>query len=1101
MVKYKNFGAGQHQAYGSHSFSSQNTQPLMKSTRSGKGNKSRNRSERSPSTMRREEEVESREDDGSRFDPRVVPNDSSEEETINEGEGESLYDMISYNDQNSTSACASYSYSAGDTNETDSSAGFSDPHQPRSPRRAKLSYMGYVAVSPNTAAAMAIQEMRDQNATHRTRNGNNDSDNNDSGHTGGEGIANTTGSSFPSIKVDDTSTSRRRRTYDDDSQTMTSGPTACTIDSPPNFTEHVTVGQQKCLEESEKQSKNPSSSVAEHTQNSRVEEPIVATSVQSSVVPNSCSGHPVMTKNQGLQSEQPNSQFRKPNKDFTPLSPVIASPNPSKAGAWNENASLGLSPLTEGRSTQGMFPPTLNHPPAMMHPHWNPRLGQYQQPQPVHMYPYGVGANNQQYPPQPPHPPHPPQPQQPFQSGFVPRNPMLARQLQAFHRYHNQEQHQQQEREQPSPSPPEQHGIRPIEPPVSHQNFEPVVPKDDVGMPSSKQSKGEKSESDHQPFLVCGPEGPRMMDDAMNNVKFVKPRPRNAGSMSLSSEPFLGGALVASCGQNPAAMKCQSVLGGFLNTCGAIVNHGYHVDSRKSTAKEKKAKFGKVADASIKGLAQSEKRQDDEIANALSAIGSISSGLNEVLASNAKKILNVIEKDIQNLTPSAAYNNVFDTFQRYAPMSPKSDDSVLSDDPEEAEVDNTKPMSPGAAQRQRIKSLRRRRNRLSVSTARSEGEPDPPAQSASSPKLVTSTEKKLEATVENFKDRYSQNLHTRLHNEKLERVGGIEPEGSSSKDVLGVKDVESNDSWATPISRDESTEEYSGSARRDPPEKSAPADGLQQVLGLSTSSNMSDSMVGSDLGDEEPQLNSSSHSTSSISEDEQEEHLLIDSYDHNDFPHTQLDVIEEGSEDDETTVNPPSIRNSASKDGTIDERAIETILSDELSVYEARSSVNSVIGVVRVVFVTMLLLQCGTMVCLWDQVAEHIKTMEGGQEALIAAENVVSNLKASGVSFVSTAQGMINADKIDLPVREIISKIESRTAALVGTANHFLSELAAGDVKLSILQGKKTQEEQELQLFQDLIDEAFGDDDFLRSEDSEDAIPTIPTQSLDEKSV
>jgi len=585
-----------------------------------------------------------------------------------------------------------------------------------------------------------------------------------------------------------------------------------------------------------------------------------------------------------------------------------------------------------------------------------------------------------------------------------------------------------------------------------------------------------------------------MMDDALNNVKFVKPRPRNAGSMSLSSEPFLGGALVASCGQNPAAMKCQSVLGGFLNTCGAIVNHGYHVDSRKSTAKEKKAKFGKVADASIKGLAQSEKRQDDEIANALSAIGSISSGLNEALAANAKKILNVIEKDIQNLTPSAAYNNVFDTFQKYAPMSPKSDDSVLSDDPEEADEDNTKPMSPGAAQRQRIKSLRRRRNRLSESIAKSENEQDPPAQSPSSPKSVTSTEKKSEASVDNFKDRYAQNLHTRLHTKKLERVSGLDPEGSSSKDVVGVKNVESNDSWATPISRDESTEDYNASAKRDPPEKSALADGLQQVLGLSTSSNMSDSMVGSDLGDEEPQLNSSSHSSSSISEDEQEEHLLIDSYDHNDFPHTQLDVIEEGSEDDETTVYAASIRNSASKDGTIDERAIESILSDELSVYEARSSVNSVIGVVRVVFVTMLLLQCGTMVCMWDQVAEHIKTMEGGQEALMAAQNVVSNLKASGVSLVSTAQGMINAEKIDLPVREIISKIESRTTALMGTANQFLSEIAAGKVK-------KTKEEQELQLFQDLIDEAFGDDDFLRSEDSEDAIPTIPTQSLDETSV
>lgn len=1146
MVKYKNFGTSG-QSVGSFSFSSQASQLSTKTTKSIKSKSHHRRNERSPSITRRgSEEDDCRDEDGSRFDPRIVLRDSTEEEDIKEDEVESLYDMISYNgitDEHSTSVCASYSYSAG---ETVSSDGFSDPQQPTpNSRRSKLSYMGYVPMSPNTAAAMAMKEMREHSDTHRhrngSRNGSHDVANNNSGHTAGEGTT-TTGSTFPSIKVDDTSTSRRReRNYDDESladedlrQSASAGTDDCSSQCvADNVTEYVTVGQQKCLEEQKKvqlQNQNrdsttvTSSSVAD--QYSRVEDATIATSVESSVMPNSCTGHPAMKMtNQG--------RFKSSKHEFHPLSPVIASPTsqhppqtPAKAmtgastsgqDAWADVSIL--SPLTAGVSANGMAPPSLNHPPTMMQQQWNPNRGLQQQfghhqPQPI-QYPYGAVGNTQQYPlNQQQHPQqlqHPmQQPQKPFQSGFFPRNPVLARQLQAFHQFHNQ----QNQQEQPSSSsPPMNNSPRetqashptetspvetppaetppaetsPAEKPPIFQKVEPTIQQNE-GAVSSQESKGENSNSDHQPFLICGPEGPRLMD----NVTFVTPtRNRSSGSKHGSSHSraygasYSGGSIGMGCAQNPAGMKCQSYVASLINTCGAIVNHGYHIDNSKSSSKEKRAKFGKVADKSIAGLAPSEHCREEGGGNGIGAIGNIGSGLNDAFAENAKKILhagnnmmNTLPKDFQNLTQSAAYHNVFDTFQKYASVkSPvQSEDntgirSSLSDDPDEVETakePKAASLSPISAQREHFKKLRRMRRGPNSPTQASTSEGNP-----ASP----------------ISTRYSRNLHTKLHQQKLEKATGAEetrvpedPEESRGKDPVGSKDDDSHCSWATPMSREESEEENREVVKPDPlPGSESPADSLEEVLGekatqdvvTSTSSGMSESLVGSDVDDEEPQLDPMMNS--SLSDDERqdvaegEEQMLLNSFDH-EFPHTHLDVIEEeGSEDEETTVNP---------DSPMDEQVVDTTPSDALWAdgmgYEKRgfrTSIKSMIGIVRILFAGMLFFQCGTIICMWDQIADQIRTVEGGPEVLASAEGFVSNLRFSGVSLVTTAKDIINVDQIDISMGDIFSEIELRTTEMMGTASKFL----AGLVEM------ERTEADELQLFHQLVDDAFGDDDILQT--------------------
>lgn len=1243
MVRYKNFGSvgSQHQTIGSFSFSSQNSQQSSKTTQTRKSTKSKSRSksksksktrdERSPSITRRESEEdyeeECREEIASRFDPRILVT-SSEEEDIKEGEEESLYDMISYNgitDENSMSACASYSYSAG---ETDSSAGYSDQQQKQqakssSPRRAKLSYMGYVPVSPNTAAAMAMIEKReDNNQTHRHRNGNSDSaNNNNSGHTTGE-TTTTTGSTFPPIKMDDTSTSRRRRKdyenysqsdeehprqqYDiganagkkhqgqRDSRSVFSGPSVLTDErNADGLREYVSAGQQRELQKQEKEKKliKDSTTVAS---SSAADRSHADTSTESSVWPNSCTGHPAMAKmNKGNQYRQ-QSKDRYGAQDFKPLSPVVASPlpegqnqSPPRPEAYTDNASLGLSPLTAGFSQYGMIPPSLNHAPAMMQPHWNPSNAHFQH-YPNHMpqmHPYGPGGNVQQYQPNPQQYPHQQPQQQPFQSGFVPRNPMLARQLQAFHQYHNQ---QEKEKQQTSPSIPAPTPPTAVVPrPEDSHSFKPVVGEEKgVSSPSLRSKAENTNASDAEPFLICGPDGPRLND----SVKFVIPTPTrrrvtdspNDSNGSLSSHSRIyagsyrsgGGELAEACAQYPGGTKCQSMFANLLNTCGAIVTHGYHTDNTKASSKEKRSRFSKVAEESIAAFAPVAEHNSgdgegpkEEKSNGHTLMGSGSFAL------NAKKIFNAgnnmmgsLPKDFHNLTQSAAVHNVFDTFQKYNPTSPvqsevQSEDgggirAALSDDPDEVEAakEPTKTsMSVVNVQRQHFKQMRRRRLRSGDSPGRKDNsEPTSPKSVASptSPKSVaspptspTSLASKIRGS-EGFKARYSRNIHTKAFTKKTgltggsddarepEEITGVQQSENTNQDPDGAKDEESECSWATPNSREEHNKDLSVSVEKDPPSKigsskknSTDAEVMgDQITGdvvLSTSSGMSDSMIGSDVGDEEPQQ--LDNMLNSHYEDERQEfveaeeldvsdgqRILIESYD-NDFRHTPLHVIEEESEDEDTTKSVYS----KPEDGTEtlpDELVVEHSPSDEMSTHgdrniaSKRRSMLSVIGIVRMLFLAMMVLQCGTIVALWDQIADRIRAVEGGSEALTAAEDVVSNLRASGGSLVTKARGIINVDQIDISVEDIFSEIESRTTALMGTANHFVTEMMESDFFQKLKAGTKDLEDehaQEEQLFRKLVDDAFMSDDAVNDEaiwlEDEEIVSTTESIEVEQK--
>ena len=1204
MVKYKNFGSSsQHQTIGSFSFSSHNSQHSTKTTRTGKSNRSKSRDERSPSiTRRREEEsdyiIESRDEVGSRFDPRTLANVSTEED-IKEGEEESLYDMISYNgvtDEHSTSVCASYSYSAGDTDETQSSAGISDSREaPKYSRRAKLSYMGYVPVSPNTAAAMAMLERREDNQTHRHRNSNNDSANNNSGHTAGE-ASGTTGSTFPPIKVDDTSTSRRRRRdYDNDSRSdeaqkndsasVATGPTVLTDErNVEGITEYISAAQQRELQKQEaekQQSKNrdsttvTTSSVADHTHTD--------TSYESSVRPNSCTGHPAMRMmNKGSQSrqqqqQQSHGQYNKPSsdkytteQDFKPLSPIIASPMPqeqhqshSKADAsasgnrgWADNISV-LSPGSARVSAHGMIPPSLNHPPAMMQPHWNQnnarfqhQYGQQQQPPAQNyqnhlppMHPYGPGGNFQQYSPyqQQYQQSQQQQQQQPFQSGFFPRNPVLARQLQAFHHYHNQQEKEKQPTSPATPTPP---AVTSPNSDASKNSFKPVKQEQNAEKSSSHRSKGSDPNKGEN---TNGPDEARLME----NVKFITPVPRRGGSPtdtngSLSTHSRLYSGSYGSvriindeCARHPAGMKCQSMFANMLNTCGAIVTHGYHTDNTKASSKEKRSKFSKVAEESIAAFipanehsqrGNDEAKDDEPSTVGIGAIGSGSFAAKVINAGNS--MMSTLPKDFQNLTQSAAVHNVFDTFQKFNPAASFQSEegagirAALSDDPDEVEAAKEEakknPVSPHS-QRLHFKQLRRRRNRSYDSPVRKSGSEPSQTLSPVSPK---------EKGSEEFKARYSRNLHTKLFSEKLENASvpddGMEPEelmeevqseNTTGRDPDGTKDDESEFSWATPISREEErTEEKSLPVEKDPspgtgsseknstepgdpnPEKSELSDSLNEVLGeritgdvvISTSSGMSDSLVGSDVGDEEPQpldsmLNSQSEDErqegmeSDEDDERDDQRIILDSYE--EFPHTPLHVIEEGSEDEDTTV-----KSVYSKPEDVDDlqevegHQVGPSPSDENSIdgemiSEGRSMF-SVIGVLRILFVTMMVLQCGTIVALWDDIEDTLRAVEGGSEALTAAQDVVSNLKASGVSLVTAARGIINVDKIDISAGDIFSEIELRTTALMGTANHFLTEFV--EVRFGTHKAEDDGLTKDEQLFRKLVDDAlWADDDIV----------------------
>lgn len=325
-------------------------------------------------------------------------------------------------------------------------------------------------------------------------------------------------------------------------------------------------------------------------------------------------------------------------------------------------------------------------------------------------------------------------------------------------------------------------------------NNDTKLQNDNSEVSSKNCSKGENSSTNDKPVLICGADGPRLMD----NVKFVTPTPKRSGySVSLSSNSMITGAtssvgaLAVSCGQNPAAMKCQSYIASLINTCGAIVNHGYHIDNSKASSKEKREMFGRVAEKSIAGLAMSEQSiLEEEGASVTTGVTSIGTDLNDAFAANAKKILhagnslmNTLPQDIQNFTQSTAYQNVFDTFQKYA-----SPQSVDTEETEELRAMNetkvsASTLSPINAKREHFRKLRRRYNRGSDNKGNS---------------AVLPSDTSVTSSVASFQKRYTRNMHTKAHQEKVKTRKLEDPpvEGDAER-----MDDESHCSWATPLSQ------------------------------------------------------------------------------------------------------------------------------------------------------------------------------------------------------------------------------------------------------------------------------------------------------------
>ena len=616
-----------------------------------------------------------------------------------------------------------------------------------------------------------------------------------------------------------------------------------------------------------------------------------------------------------------------------------------------------------------------------------------------------------------------------------------------------------------------------------------TVRNDKSEVSSKSSSQGETTSTEDKPVLIYGADGPRLM----NNVKFVTPTPkRSGGTVTTSSSSMIYGAtssigaLTVGCGQNPAAMKCQSYIASLINTCGAIVNHGYHIDNTKASSKEKRAMFGKVAEKSIAGLAVSEQSTLDEGATVTTGNNSIGTELNDAFTSNGKKILhagnnlmNTLPQDIQNLTQSTAYQNVFDTFQKYA-----SPQSVDTEETEELRAKNeamisAATVSPTHAKREHFRKLRRRYNR---------GSDNNKATSAVLPSDASVTD-----SVASFQKRYSRNVHIKAQQEKVKARKQEDPpvEGDAER-----VDDESHCSWATPKSQEAVDEEINKIMRKpDPLPETATA--KETIFGkssedvvISTSSGMSESLVGSDIEEEVIESDSATESSFSDNEDvdqndeEDEEPLQIDSFDHDEFPYTPLDVIEEESEDDETMAYTESIESTESDDLSVGKEPRSKVEDSPIdNTFEKtrriRTPMKSMIGIVRFMFVAILAFQCGTIICLWDKIADQIRTMEGGSQILANAELFVLNLKAGGESLLTTAKDIVNVPPVDISVEDLFSEIESRTAAMMGPAKQSLSGLSLEP------KAQEPEEDADMLLFKRLVGDALRDDDFFQNDKEE----------------
>jgi len=308
-------------------------------------------------------------------------------------------------------------------------------------------------------------------------------------------------------------------------------------------------------------------------------------------------------------------------------------------------------------------------------------------------------------------------------------------------------------------------------------------------------------------------------------------------------------------------------------------------------------------------------------------------------------------------------------------------------------------------------------------------------------------------------------------------------------------------SWATPPEEEEESlkgsmdehEEFSSVQQQsintpsvidDEEEEERGGELTEEVL-QSTSSNMSESLVGSDMDDDEQPLDCTSFNSmeepekdeinnyhgveyddnqdqdQDDEEDDTENGLLEESFDNNEFPHTELEVILEGSKEEMTeehtrtlafftnnTVDDTVLTTTDSGDFSIDEclssndfeeevheKNNRDVRSEEASRLERvepfseeriRSGIRfSIYGLLKVVFTLVLMLQCCIVIDRWDQVADHVKSIDGGPYVIATLEDIALSLKSKGSSlsglFLATPNDLIKLE----PTQEgIVKKLD-----------------------------------------------------------------------------
>ena len=271
----------------------------------------------------------------------------------------------------------------------------------------------------------------------------------------------------------------------------------------------------------------------------------------------------------------------------------------------------------------------------------------------------------------------------------------------------------------------------------------------------------------------------------------------------------------------------------------------------------------------------------------------------------------------------------------------------------------------------------------------------------------------------------------------------------------------------------------------DPPGNSENLDDLDEDIALSTSTGtgMSESLVGSDEDENSLRLLECNMIASTSDEDNSNEtpaeegddkneigiitkRVLIESFEHNNFPSSHLEVIHEGSaeegtgrdsrmisiteSDDFSSIN--DFFSVVSNDGTenndrqnsggggynsISSSQSSNPLSDQdfASMYEesipneVRRSFFSVYGLLKTFFVFGLMIQCGIMLNLRDHVFDRVIRMDRGPYILSKLDNFVSDCTSSGGLLISSINDIVNIEKA-------ISDIESNIKSFGGAGSY-----------------------------------------------------------------